>query len=132
MSIMQKFKNRKGQSLVETALVLPIIILIIMGIIDFGMMFNNYLIVSNASREGARTAAVGATDSKIVSVVKTVSATLDNTKISTVISPVEALRKKGDEVVVKVIYEYELLTPMIESLLPGPVELKGTAVMRVE
>jgi Flp pilus assembly protein TadG len=132
MSIIRRLKNKKGQSLVETALVLPIIILILMGIIDFGMMFNNYLVVSNASREGARNAAVGATDSEITAIVRTVSATLDVSRITTEISPGESLRKKGDEVVVTVKYEYNLLTPVIGSLLPGPLELTGTAVMRLE
>lgn len=125
-------KNKKGQTLVETALVLPIIILILMGIIDFGMMFNNYLIVGNASREGARNAAVGATDSEIVSVVETVTGTLDVSKITTVISPQESLRKKGDEVVVTVKYDYKFLTPVIGVFFSGKVQLTGTSVMRVE
>lgn len=121
--------NKKGQTLVETALVLPLIILILMGIIDFGMMFNNYLIVSNASREGARNAAVGAKDSEIISIAKKVSGTLE---VTTEITPKESLRKKGDEVVVIVKYQYKLLTPVIGSLLADKVELKGTSVMRME
>lgn len=132
MDIIRKIKNKKGQSLVETALVLPIIILILMGILDFGMMFNNYLIISNASREGARSAAVGASDNEIAAVVENVSAALDGTRITTAVSPQDSLRKKGDEVTVTVKYEYELLTPVIGALLAGPVELTGVSVMRVE
>ena len=125
-------KNKKGQTLVETAFVLPIIILILMGILDFGMMFNNYLIVSNASREGARNAAVGATDTEIKSVVGKVSGTLDALKLTTDITPKESLRKKGDEVMVTVKYNYKFLTPVIGAFFSGKVQLTGTSVMRVE
>ena len=132
MSLIRRLKKNKGQSLVETALVLPILLLILMGIIDFGMMFNNYLIVSNASREGARNAAVGATDSEINAIVSNVVSTLDSSRIVVEISPSETERKKGDELVVKVKYEYRLITPMISALLPNPINLIGTTVMRAE
>jgi len=83
---------------VETALILPIIILILMGIIDFGFLFNSYLIIINASREGARYAAVGSTDTEITSIVTNISSTLDPVNLTTTITPEESLRKKGDEV----------------------------------
>lgn len=127
-----KKKNNRGQALVETALVLPIILLILLGIIDFGLMFNNYLVVSNASREGARTAAVGATDSEITSLVANVAATLDVSKITVTITPSQSLRKKGDEVVVTVDYDYNMITPIISSIIPGPLHLSSRSVMRIE
>jgi Flp pilus assembly protein TadG len=132
MILIRRLKQNKGQSLVETALVLPIILLILMGIIDFGMMFNNYLVVSNASREGARNAAVGATDTEIAAIVDNVASTLDTSRIIVEILPSETERKKGDEVKVTVKYEYQLLTPMISALLPNPINLTGTTVMRTE
>lgn len=132
MSLMRKLKNKKGQSLVETALVLPIIILILMGIIDFGMMFNNYLIVGNASREGARNAAIGATDAQISTIVDNVTATLDAARVVVEITPAEALRRRGDEISVTVRYEYRLITPVISAFLPSPINLKSTSVMRLE
>ena len=58
-NIYSPIRNSKGQSLVETALVLPLLLLIVFGTIEFGRVFNAYLVVSNASREGARAAAVG-------------------------------------------------------------------------
>lgn len=132
MNINLRLKSKKGQSLVETALIMPVIILILTGIIDFGMMFNNYIVVSNASREGARSAAVGATDAQIKTVVNTVTSTLDKNKITISISPAGTLRKKGDEVVVTVKYDYSLITPVVSGILGGPVKMKGTAAMRVE
>jgi len=49
--------DERGQSLVEMALVLPLLLLLVLGIIDFGRAFNNYIIITNAAREGARYAA---------------------------------------------------------------------------
>ena len=46
--------SHKGQSLIEFALVLPILLIITFGIIEFGMMLYNQQIITNASREGAR------------------------------------------------------------------------------
>jgi Flp pilus assembly protein TadG len=124
--------KNKGQALVETALILPIIIVILMGIIDFGLLFNNYLVIANAAREGARSAAVGSTDALITTSINNMTATLDQTKITITISPVQAVRKKGDEVTVTVKYDNTLLTPVISAIIPNPVHLTAKTVMRVE
>jgi Flp pilus assembly protein TadG len=47
-------RGRKGAELIEFALVLPLLLLIIAGIIDFGFLFQSYEAVTNAAREGAR------------------------------------------------------------------------------
>ena len=127
------FNNRKGQSLVETALVLPIILLILTGIIDFGLVFNNYLVVSNASREGARSAVIGSTNEQIRAVINTVAASLDSEKLTITISPDQiADRSKGVAVAVIVNYEYSMVTPIIAAIVPGPFQLKTSTTMRCE
>jgi hypothetical protein len=50
----RKSSSQKGASLVEFALVLPVLILILFGIIEFGLIFYNQQVITNASREGAR------------------------------------------------------------------------------
>lgn len=47
-------KRENGQSLVETALVLPFLLLLLAGIIDLGFAFHGFIVLANASREGAR------------------------------------------------------------------------------
>lgn len=54
------WKNDKGSSAIELALVMPILVMLIFGIFQFGLAFNNYLAITHAAREGARLAAVGA------------------------------------------------------------------------
>lgn len=51
-------RPQRGQSLVEFALILPVLMLVLMGIIQMGFVFNAYVTISNATREGARTATV--------------------------------------------------------------------------
>jgi Flp pilus assembly protein TadG len=55
-------KKRKGQSVVEFALVLPLFLLIMFGVIYTGMLFHDYITVSNIARTSAREAAVTAKD----------------------------------------------------------------------
>ena len=52
-------RNERGQSVTEFALVLPILALLLFGVIQFGIVFNHYLSLEDASRAGARKAAVG-------------------------------------------------------------------------
>ncbi|MBI5955396.1 MAG: pilus assembly protein [Chloroflexi bacterium] len=54
---MRKQSLQRGQSLVELALALPILMLVLLIVVDFGRAFYAYVTVTNASREGARYAA---------------------------------------------------------------------------
>lgn len=58
----KSYRTSKGQSMVETILVLPLLLLLIFGIIEFGRVYYTYIMLSNAAREGARYAAVRETD----------------------------------------------------------------------
>ena len=54
-------KNEQGQAVVEFAVILPVLLLILFAILQFGVVFNNYIQVTAAAREGARKAAVSRT-----------------------------------------------------------------------
>ncbi len=126
-------KNIRGQSLVETAIILPIIILIVMGIIEFGLLFNNYIIIANASREGARKAALGGTDSEIVQVVENMTTTLKLSNMNISVSPSFDSRKHGTQVKVEVVYRASLITPIIGRFFPDEeARLTSASIMRVE
>src|SRR5438067_4505488 len=51
-------RNERGASLVEFALLLPVLVLILFGIIDFGNLYNNYQAVRQGARDGMRQAIV--------------------------------------------------------------------------
>ena len=47
-------RSERGQAIIELALTLPLLLLIVLGVFDFGLMFQKYEVVTNAAREGAR------------------------------------------------------------------------------
>ena len=47
-------RDHTGSALVEFAFVLPVLLLLMLGLVQFGMMFYNYILVTNAAATGAR------------------------------------------------------------------------------
>lgn len=128
-------KTEGGQALVEMALVLPILLLLVFGIVEFGRILNAKLIVSNASREGARYAAVSgiiATDTQITDVVNNSAPSLDGTQLTVNISPIQSLRIRGTAVAVQVYYPVNIIAPVISVFTGNPYIVKAQTTMRVE
>jgi Flp pilus assembly protein TadG len=124
------FGSDRGSELVEMAIVTPIFVLLIMGIIDFGFLFQRYEVVVNAAREGARLAVVGTLDNDNVEIRVqnyltssglTGSATADVQDTSMDVSGVTVSTKT-----VTVVY------PSAFVFLPGSVNLQSVSVMRVQ
>lgn len=131
---MKKFfwRDRRGQALVEMALVLPILIILFMGVIEFGRIFHSYLIITNASREGARVAIVGRSDADIKDRVRFVASDLDPAQLQIDIDPESAGRTSGILVTVTVNYRMELAFPLFEAFLPNPLAITSGTTMRIE
>lgn len=129
---MKNLKNHKGQALVEFAIILPVILLLVMGIFQFGMMLNSYLTIENASREGARAGIVGSSDAEIQELIIAISPILDPLNVTVDITPNETDRGSGDTLTVKVTYNYKLTVPIISSLFNNVIVLNGQTSMRVE
>jgi Flp pilus assembly protein TadG len=53
-----KLKNERGQTMTEFALVLPILVVLVLAIAQFGVAFNNYVTLTDAARAAARKGAV--------------------------------------------------------------------------
>lgn len=129
---MEALKNKKGQAMVEFAVILPILLLLVMGIIEFGLIFNAYLTIQNASREGARYGITGASDADIVSLVRSDCSSLQSTYLTVNVTPTEGSRNSGDTLVVSVSYSYHMVTPIISSLFSNVVALNAQTSMRME
>jgi Flp pilus assembly protein TadG len=64
--LLRRFCDDQAAQLVEFALVLPMLLLLILGIAEFGFIFQQYEVVTNAAREGARMAVLpGYTDADV-------------------------------------------------------------------
>jgi len=54
----KRVRSERGAELIEFALTLPLLLLLVLGIIEFGFLFQEYEVVTNSAREGARLAAM--------------------------------------------------------------------------
>lgn len=122
---------KKGQSLVELAIVLPVILVIIGGIFDFGRIFNAYLVISNGAREGARMAITGSTNNEITNIINQNTSTLESSQITITINP-STNRISGQSVSVQIDYDVDLVIPIIDIILPDPFPITSKTVMRME
>ena len=143
--------SERSQSVVEFVLVLPIFLVLVMGIIDFGMGFGAYVQLRNAAREGARYAVVGnpagsypadCTGSQTQSVIGHVciaAKDLNLTDMQSVSVQYPNGQASGNSVVVRAQYSYQLITPLGEFVtfftggsFPGHLDLTATSDMRLE
>jgi len=130
-------RREGGQSLVEFALVLPIFLLVLFAIVDFGMGFHAWITITNSAREGARLGAVRATAPDIEQRVRDTADTLDQDDL--VVTVTNAEGDPGESVVVNVSYGYTLITPVADILnmisagsIGDSLTLSSTADMRLE
>ncbi|MBT5138400.1 MAG: pilus assembly protein [Acidimicrobiaceae bacterium] len=119
-----KTESKKGQATVELALLLPFFALLLMAIIQVGLVVHARVLVTHAAREGARAAAVGASDEEIRQAVA-VAGDLPVHRLR-----VEVARVNG-AAVVSVYYVDPTVVPLIGAML-SDVELAATATMRLE
>ena len=131
-------RGEKGQALVEFALLVPIFLMLLFAIVDFGMGFHSWITVTNSAREGARLGAVAATEQQIIDRVHD-TATLINEETNMDVLVTNAQGLPGESVVVQVDYDYDLITPLaslvafISGDIIGPtLTFSSTAEMRLE
>jgi Flp pilus assembly protein TadG len=105
------FRNERGQTMAEFALVLPLLAILLFGVIQFGIVFNQYLTITDAVREGARKAAVsrhlsnptGATETA----VRNSASSLDQAQLSVSVTPLGGWAP-GTDVKVSASYPYSI------------------------
>jgi Flp pilus assembly protein TadG len=119
-------KNERGAAMLEFAIVVPFLLLLILGIIEFGWVFNGWLTVTAAAREGARVAVLEKDNDD--DVYAAVQRHVDNSTLSD--HSVDPPDRSGDEDI-KVIVKGQLL-PIIGLFVRGELELTGQATMRRE
>jgi len=125
-------KDEKGQSMVEMALLLPILLLLLVGIFDFGRVLYHYMHLHLATQETVRLGGLGKKDTEITNFAKKYVQLGDSTQLKVVISPTESHRKSGQYVTVTLEYPLQIVTPFISSLLPSPIAIKTASTIRVE
>ncbi len=138
-------QTETGQTLVEFSLILPIFLLLLFALVDFGRGFYTWLLVTNAAREGARAAAVqmdsAGIDSKLYGSIcdtwpSPTSCSLDTSLMS--VSKTNVQGARGSQATVTVAFNFQFVTPMgnILSLITGSSlsapTITSTSAMRLE
>ena len=151
-AVLSGLRQERGASMVEFAIVAPLLFLLIFGIIEFGLIMYDQAVITNASREGARFAAMYYTDTngnplrRTPAQVQTyVQTYVTNYLISFANSPsvtVSANIDQSDSGVgyvqsVTVSYPYQFLVfqsliQLIKGSTTNPLTLTATTVMRDE
>ena len=132
-----------GQALVEFALVLPLLMLIILIFVEFGLGFARYNEVVNGAREGARLGAVGVLPdqikARVIEKVPNVDLTPGDITVSYPDVDGNGTVDPGDSVVVRVTFTYDTVTPLGSfasaftlGAFPGTLTMTACADMRLE
>jgi Flp pilus assembly protein TadG len=106
-------KNQQGQTMAEFSLVLPVLAILLFGVIQFGIVFNNYLAVTDAVRAGARQAAVARylpaaeREAKVEAKVRASAENLDQDILEVTVDPSDDWQP-GSDVTVTATYEYSI------------------------
>lgn len=130
MSVIGRRGGGRGQSLVEFALILPVFLLILIGIFDFGRALYAYNAIANASRSAARIAIVNQDVDTVRSEAAREAVGVDPLSI-TVSFPDCSVLKLGCIAEVRVEHTFQPITPLLGSLVGTP-QLTSTSQMPIE
>ena len=149
MKLREKLRSSKGQSLVELSLTLPILLILVFGIIDFGLGMRSYISLANSVREGARFAAVGnpagdpsdcdgVTSDTVYGRLCITTGGLDLAELTPSVTYPSGIGP-GNSVIVSADYTYNFVTPLGAMLdffsggtFPTTISLSSSTDMRLE
>jgi len=140
---MNRFRSQKGAALLEAAITVPIILLICVGIFEFGRAYQTWQVLTNAAREGARAAIItGSTDTDVTTRVRNYmqGGALPNYQAATVtITHNVALTGSDKATRVQIDYPFQfiVLQPVVRLVVRNattgaPITMHSTALMRNE
>jgi hypothetical protein len=133
-------KDRRGEhgaSLVEFAILAPLLIILIFGIIDFSWIFAQNLGVRSGAREAARIAAVNFGDGEAIADEVCVRTDfISNVELliqsdQTLVPPTDEYNP-GDEVTTTITSHIDTLTGLFDSFFPSPFTLSSSVSIRIE
>jgi Flp pilus assembly protein TadG len=130
----QVLKSQKGAVAVEFALVLPLLLLLVFGVLEFGLIMSAKGVITHASREGARLGVVYCNPRKTpAEITACVQAYLNTAGIYDATINVTPGASSGDLLTVKVAYTYQFMVlPRLVESLTGELNLTAETVMRME
>ena|SRR5579885_3547641 len=129
-----------GVSLVEFAFVVPVFLLLLFGMIDFGRAYSTSVTLTNAVREGARYGITNPTDtSGIIAAVQNAAGPYNDASLIIPNPTCSASCTSGQSVVVTSSYSFSFITPLAAianfvsgGTIPSTFTINSSATMRIE
>ena len=140
--MLKRIKNQRGAALLETAITLPLILFISVGIFEFGRAYQTWQVLTNAAREGARIACLpDYTDAQVTTTVQNylTSGRLTNANGATisVVRNVPFGATSASRVTVNYPFQFMVIGPVARlvrssSTVGAPLTMQSSALMRNE
>jgi Flp pilus assembly protein TadG len=144
----QREVGSSGQSLIEFALVLPMLLVLVFGIVEFGNAWRHYQLITNTAREGARVAVLPSSNATVVNSViddRLNGSGLDANQATVTLKILDFgdpnYANSADTVTIAYPYNFVFLGPVIDLMCTGfgcsggaysSVTLSSTSIMRNE
>jgi Flp pilus assembly protein TadG len=126
------FKRDAGQSLVEFAILVPVLMGVVIGIFEFGRAWNVDQVLTNAAREGARLAVIGtSTEGNVLEAVETAltNASLDPSVATISVDGMDDTFGSPATVQIQYPYEFVFLGPIMAFLGDGEGDTPGAITL---
>jgi Flp pilus assembly protein TadG len=122
-------RDESGSAVVEFALLLPILLLVLLGVVQIGVLANDRLLLAQAARAGARQAAVQEDEAAVREAAESAGAGLDPERLRL---EVDRAGERGSPVTVSLSYEVPIAGVLAVWLLPATVTISTAATLRQE
>ena len=143
---MKTDSRERGSAMVETAIAIPILLVLMVGIFEVGRAYETWQVLTNAAREGARMSVTpGSSQSNTTALIRQYMANGQLTKSATAVVVVNqgaSINVNGTNVSASAVtvdypFEFIMLQPVVRLVAPGatvggPITMRTTAIMRNE
>lgn len=145
-TVSRRVRDERGTALIETAFTLPLVLLLSVGVFEFGRGFQSWQVLTNAAREGARIAVLPGTSDETVA--SRVQAYLEGGQLSAPERATVAIVRNGEisigtatasasTITVSYPFEFMVLQPVVQLVVSGstvgaPITMSVSATMRNE
>jgi Flp pilus assembly protein TadG len=140
--MMKRFRNQRGAALIETAITIPLVLLVSVSIFEFGRAYQTWQVLTNAAREGARQAVLyDQTDAAVTTTVRNylTGGQLPNAASASiqVVRNVPFGAKTASRITVNYPFQFMVIGPVARlvrgtSKLGAPLTMQSSALMRNE
>lgn len=125
-------RDQRGQSLTEFALLVPLLLLLVCGTIDFGRIVYAYMHLNIAAQETVRLGGLGKGDVEITDFANNYVIVGEPGTLEVLISPLDTARDSGDYVTVTLRSPFIPVTPLLSEVLPDSYMIITDSTIRVE